>query len=445
MSLSVTRVAAALGVAAAALLGGASPALAGHLQGGSIYAEVTSTGRLQGTLTYAAVAACTVGQQSSQSITVTAPTNQTAYVSVPMLATRCITGSATYKGEFDVPLDTSTFAGGAPDGVYSAYWMDCCRIGGIINAGASSGNVRYETQVRKTAMQASAAPKFGSNVANGIGIGADYVQNLNASDPDGTAVSYQTLVTPNRPGRPHLRHRHAARRAGACSIPAATTAGFTGGQRYVYKVRATDAQGEYAERDVLLKVASTNLPPAITGLDASYTVAAGGQRTIPFTATDPNGADTVSVATGTLPSWVTVNTTRGNPASGTLVVNPPAGTTGTFGINLDAEDNSNDVVLTGAGYTEIAIGFASTPAARHDHARPGDGGPQRDLRVHRRQQLRVPHRRRRLDHVRQPVHADRHRRRRAHLRGAPERLRARQGHLHARHDGARRSGRDRRP
>ena len=209
MSLSVTRVAAALGVAAAALLGGASPALAGHLQGGSIYAEVTSTGRLQGTLTYAAVAACTVGQQSSQSITVTAPTNQTASVSVPMLATRCITGSATYKGEFDVPLDTSTFAGGAPDGVYSAYWMDCCRIGGIINAGASSGNVRYETQVRKTAMQASAAPKFGSNVANGIGIGADYVQNLNASDPDGTAVSYQTLVTPTDPDAPDLRHRHA--------------------------------------------------------------------------------------------------------------------------------------------------------------------------------------------------------------------------------------------
>ena len=362
MSLSVPRVALGVAATAAALLGGASPALAGHLQGGSIYAEVTATGRLQGTLTYADTSGCTVGQQSSQSITVTAPTNQAASVNVAMVATRCITGSATYKGAFDVPLDTSTFAGGAPDGVYSAHWTSCCRIGGIINAGASSGSVKYETRVRKTAMQASAAPKFGSNVANGIGIGADYVQNLNASDPDGTAVGYQTLVTPDDPDAPDSDIVTLSP-SGRVSIPAATTAGFTGGQNFVYKVRATDAQGEFSERDVLLKVASTNLPPAITGLDASYTVAPGGQLTIPFTATDPNGADAVSVSTGTLPSWVTVNTTPGNPATGTLVVTPPAGTTGTFGINLDAEDDSNDVVLTGAGYTEIKVGAVSNPAA----------------------------------------------------------------------------------
>jgi outer membrane protein OmpA-like peptidoglycan-associated protein len=356
------RFAAGVAITVAAALGGASPALAGHLQGGSIDGQITATGRLQGTLTYAAIGACTVGQQSTQNITVTAPTSQTATVSVPMRATRCITGSATYKGDFDVPLDTSTFSGGAPDGAYSAFWRSGNRLSGVVNlANSFTGYVRYETRVRKVSMQATAAPKFGSNVANGIGIGADYVQNLNAGDADGGAVTYETLLKPADADAPDFDIVTLSP-SGRVSIPAATTAGFTGGQHYIYKVRATDAQGDFAERDVLLKVASSNVPPAITGLDATYTVPAGSQRSIPFTATDPNGADTVSIATGALPSWVTVNTTPGNPATGTLVVNPPADVTGTFGINLDAEDNSNDVVLTGAAYTQITVSAADNAA-----------------------------------------------------------------------------------
>jgi hypothetical protein len=48
--------------------------------------------------------------------------------------------------------------------------------------------------------------------------------------------------------------------AGQVTIPASTTAGFTGGQYYVYKLRVTDSQGDYAERDVLLKVAARYYP-----------------------------------------------------------------------------------------------------------------------------------------------------------------------------------------
>lgn len=356
MSLSFSRLGVAVATAAAALLGGASPALASHLQGGSIFAEVTAAGQLKGTLTYAAIASCTVGQQSTQNITVVAPTNQTANVSVPVVATRCITGSATYKGDFEVPLDTSKFSLGAPDGQYLAYWTSSARTAGILNlANSSSGSVRFETKVRKVAMQATAAPKFGSNVANGIGIGTEYVQNLNASDPDGGTVGYQTLTKPGDVNGPDSDVITLDQTTGRVSIPAATTATYTGGNLFIYKVRATDAQGDYSERDVLLKVASSNAAPTITGLDASYSVKDGGQLTIPFTATDPNGGDTVKISTGTLPSWVTVNTTPGNPATGTLVANPPAGVSGTFGINLDAEDDSNDVVLTGAAYTEIKV------------------------------------------------------------------------------------------
>jgi outer membrane protein OmpA-like peptidoglycan-associated protein len=355
----IVRLAAGAAVAVTAVLGGAAPALASHLQGGSIYAEVTATGHLQGTLTYADVYGCTLGQQSNQQITITAPTSQTANASVPMTATRCITGSATYKGTFDVPLDTSTFAGGAPDGAYSAYWTQGARIGGIINL-TGFGTVKYETQVRKVSMQATGAPQFGSNVANGIGIGSAYAQNLNASDPDGGAVSYATKTKPADPNGPDSDIVTLSA-GGKVTIPASTTAGFTGGQYYVYKVRATDAQGDYSERDVLLKVATSNRAPAITGLDASYTVKPGTRVSIPFTATDPDSADTVSVSAGTLPSWVTVHTTPGNPASGTLELNPPADVTGTFGINLDAEDDSHDVVLTASGFTQIVVAEAATP------------------------------------------------------------------------------------
>ena len=361
MPLSLSRLAAGLAVSAAALLGGASPALASHLQGGSIYAEITATGRLQGTLTYADIYGCQLGDQTADQIVVTSPTNEDAYVPVSLTATRCITGSATYKGSFDIPLDVTTFNNGTPDGAYSAYWTSGNRTSGIINlANSSMGMVEYRTRVSKVSMQATAAPKFGSNVANGIGIGTEYVQNLNAFDPDGTAVTYATRLKPSDPNAADY-DIVTMTPGGRVSIPAATTAGFSGGNLFIYKVRATDTQGDFSERDVLLKVASSNHAPAITGINASYPVHAGTQTTIPFTATDTDGGDTVTVTPGSLPAWVTVNTTPGNPASGTLTVNPPAGVTGTFGINLDAEDNSNDVVLTAAAYTEITVTAAPAP------------------------------------------------------------------------------------
>lgn len=347
---------------AAALLGGASPALAGHLQGGSITASVTDTGQLQGALTYAEATACVVGAQKSMNVTVTAPTAQTAAKPVSMTATRCIPGASTYAGTFDIPLDTSTFSGGAPDGEYSVYATSSARVSGIQNL-TGMGTVKYTAKVRKVAMQATSSPKYGSNVANGIAIGKEYKQNLNAVDPDGGAVTYATLLAPDDPDAPDTDIITLDGATGRIAIPAAVTAGFTGGWYYVYKVRATDAQGDYAERDVLLKVASTNHQPTFTGLSAQYTVAPGGSLSIPVTATDADGADTVTISAGSLPSWATLNATPGNPGTATLVVNPPAGTTGTFGINLDAVDDSSDVALTDAAYTEIVVADDAALAA----------------------------------------------------------------------------------
>lgn len=358
----ILRAVCASALTAAALLGGASPALASHLQGGSITATVTDTGRLQGSVTYAETYACTLGAAKSIPVVVTAPTAATANASVAGTATRCLPGSSTYSGTFDIPLDTTTFSGGAPDGVYTIYATSSARIGGIQNL-SPSGAVEYTAQVRKTSALATGSPKFNSNVANGIAIGKEYKQNLNAVDPDGGAVTYATLLKPADANAPDTDIITLDQATGRVSIPAAVTTGFSGGAHYVYKVRATDAQGDYAERDVLLKVASTNNQPTFTGLNAQYTVAPGGSLSIPVTATDVDGADTVTISAGSLPSWATLTAAPGNPGTATLVVNPPAGTSGTFGINLDAVDDSTDVALTDAAYTEIVVLSDAAPAA----------------------------------------------------------------------------------
>ena len=46
------------------------------------------------------------------------------------------------------------------------------------------------------------------------------------------------------------------------TIPGAS--GYTPGDLYVYKLRVTDSQGDYADRDVLMKVAPAGqVPPTL--------------------------------------------------------------------------------------------------------------------------------------------------------------------------------------
>lgn len=366
MNRKLGRLAAFAAVALTAALAAAAPASASHLQGGFFTAGVTATGRLQGTVTWLTRNPCPmgVGSQSSVPWTLTAPTSEAAPITTTVTATRCLTNASTYVGSFDIPLDTSTFAGGAPDGNYELAYRQGNRVSGIVNlANSSSGYVRFAAQVHKTGLQASGAPNLGSIVATGVGIGSAYSQNLNASDPDGGALSYQTLLKPSDPDAPDSDVVNVSG-SGQVTIPASTTAGFTGGQYYVYKLRVTDSQGDYAERDVLLKVAASNHPPAIAGLSDAYSVAPGGHLEVPFTGADQDGADTVTLSASGLPAWASLQTTPGNPASAKLVLDPPANVAAGsfFGVNLDAVDDSTDVPLTASANVRIAVS-AITPAA----------------------------------------------------------------------------------
>jgi outer membrane protein OmpA-like peptidoglycan-associated protein len=365
---------------------GAAPAFAGHLQGGYFTADVTVGGRLQGTVTYLERIDCPmgVGSQTPISIRITSPAQQSVTETVPGVATRCLPGSSTYVGSFDIPLDSSKFSLGAPDGAYTLQWASSARVNPIVNLGMSSGAVIFRAKVRKVANQATGAPFLGSNVATGIGIGSDYAQNLNASDPDGGALSYTTLNAPADPDAP-ASDIITLSNTGLVKIPADVTSTFTRGQYYVYKVRVTDDQGDYAERDVLLKVGGPNKTPAISGLQSTpYEIEAGKSRTITFSANDADATNTVTISGAGLPSWATLTTTPGNPAQATLQLDPPADVAAkTYGMNFDAVDNDVEVPLTGSANIQVVVAEPDTtpPVLPADLVLPDEGAHLQSLSV----------------------------------------------------------------
>ncbi len=348
------------------LLGGAAPASASHLQGGFFTANITSSGHLQGTLTYLEVYTCPsgVGSQKSLNITITSPTGQVVSKAVPTAATRCLSGGSTYEGSFDYALDASTFSNGAPDGAYTLEWTAGNRIFGISNL-TNSGNksVRFRAKVRKVTGVATGAPFLGSDIATGIGIGDLYSQNLNASDPDDVlgngTLTYEALTgDPDLAPDTNVIDTVKLQANGQVEIPTTTTSGMANNSYYVYKVRVTDDQGDFAERDVLLRAVTPNHPPVINGLDTSsgYDINAGATQTINFTATDPDSANTVAISGAGLPSWAVLTPTPGNPAQAQLVLSPPAGAnTRTYRLNFDAVDNDSNQALTGSRTIEVRV------------------------------------------------------------------------------------------
>lgn len=357
----------------AALLAGAAPASAQHLQGGFFTAKVTANGHLQGTISYLEVYACPtgLGDQKALTITLTSPGGQTVSKTVDTVATRCLSGGSTYEGSFDYPLDTSTFPAGAPDGDYTLQWTAGNRIYNIVNL-ASSGtkSVRFRAKVRKVTGVATSAPFLGSDIATGIGIGDLYSQNLNASDPDDVlgngTLTYEALTgDPDLAPDTNVIDVAKLQANGQVEIPTTTTSGMANNSYYVYKVRVTDDQGDFAERDVLLRAVTPNHPPVINGLNTAsgYDINAGATQTITFNATDPDGANTVNITGAGLPSWAQLTQTPGNPAQATLVLSPPAGSnTRTYRLNFDATDDDGNQALTGSRTIEVRVN--GTPETR---------------------------------------------------------------------------------
>jgi outer membrane protein OmpA-like peptidoglycan-associated protein len=346
-------------------------ASASHEQGGFLTTKVTKDNRLQGTLTYLTVGSCTVGTATGAlAVTITHPLGTTAVVSTkPGKYTRCIPNSRTITAEIDVDLATA-FNGVVPDGAYLTTFSTCCRVGGIVNV--STTDTTFRSQARKTPGGGSSSPVLASSVATGVAKGYDYAQDLNASDPDGGSVAYSSRAAQ---GDGPAYDVISFNQSGRVAIPASVTSTWLNNKFYIYKIRVTDDQGDFAERDVLLRVTANNAPPSIVGVDGSapYQVAAGSTRVIAFTATDPNNAtpniDVVSVSGVGLPSWASLQVTPGNPAQGKLTLSPPAGTSPQeLGFSLDATDDDATVPLTGAAAGRIQVVSPAPATPRIDGA-----------------------------------------------------------------------------
>jgi outer membrane protein OmpA-like peptidoglycan-associated protein len=355
--MSLRNLLAPIAVLAAFALALPAVASASHEQGGYLTAKVTSDGHLQGTLNYLRLQSCTVGASAGTfPVTIKSPLGTTAVVNtLAAKFTRCIANSATATAEIDVNLATA-FSGVVPDGAYMVTFSSCCRVGGIVNVNTT--DTTFRAQARKVAGATTASPLIASSVSTGVAKGYDFVQDLNASDPDGGVLSYTSRVgQPDGPASDVITFDQ----TGRVSIPAATTATWNNNNFFVYKIRITDTQGDFSERDVLLRVTANNAPPSITALDAApYEVAAGATRVIPISATDPNNVlpnlDVVSVTGVSLPAWATIQVTPGNPARGTLTLSPPAGTAPQeLGFSLDAVDDDTTVPLTGSAAGRIKV------------------------------------------------------------------------------------------
>ncbi|MDQ6998503.1 MAG: hypothetical protein Q9M17_07300, partial [Mariprofundus sp.] len=219
---------------------------------------------------------------------------------------------------------------GLPNGIYTAEYSSCCRIGGIRNNPSSGFRLDNKIIINGAA---NGSPQLNASFITTVAKGYEYSQNLNAFDPDGDSMSYQFLFIGGSsiPGI-------TVSPTGQVKIPAANTATMATGN-WVFKVRVTDSSGAFSDRDVMVSAVTTsNVPPAV-GAIGDRIVALGQTVSFNVSGTDTNGADTVTLSTSTLPTGASFTQSPGNPASGFFSWAPAAGQEGVHLINFEAKDN----------------------------------------------------------------------------------------------------------
>lgn len=329
----------------------AAPASASHIKGGSVSAAIGADGHLTGhvELIYRSAGACpaAAGQLVGGNVQVAGPAGfSVAGPLANVTTTACLPSTKTEGGDYDVDLSA------AADGTYTITYSNCCRVTPIANvAGGAAGNTSFTATIHKAGASVTATPSLTSNVALGVSTHAAYEQNLNASSPGGGALTYLLLqsTTPAQPdydATAPSTNLVSIDATGHVSIPAGTTSGLVAGTAYVYKVRVTNAAGDSAEREVLLTVSNNNVP-ALAGPASPATVMAGTTTTLNFTASDPDGAQLVTILPSGLPVWAAVTATAGNPGAAAITLTPPAATAAQdISVNVDATDNDATAPMT---------------------------------------------------------------------------------------------------
>ncbi len=252
-------------------------------------------------------------------------------------------------------------------GSYIIRWDSCCRISGIANAPESSFSLETVVHFDGTA---NSAPNILSSVITGVAAGFEYSQNINATDPDSTPLSYKFLVGATSPdfGPSSQIPGITVSTVGAIKIPATNTADLqvtntsNPAGDYVFKVRITDSSGAYTDRDALLDVVTgTNSNPPVLSSIGNRSVNLGSTLTFSTSATDADTGDVVTLSTSTLPANSTFTQTSGNPANGSFTFTPNSSQTGTHQINFEARDNGNPNLVDSELITITVLGSNRAP------------------------------------------------------------------------------------
>jgi uncharacterized repeat protein (TIGR02543 family) len=256
------------------------------------------------------------------------------------------------------------------------------RIGGIKNT--TNQVIQFEGRVRLD--QSRTTPIYNSGYMTNVAyidpaVNPNYIYstNLNALDEGGRAVTY-SLITSSAA---------ALGGYGATPIPCSdlnTTTGefrlgyklclpgenyvtsFSGGNasapiNWALKTKATDANGQYVTRDVLLSFAgSTNNAPTISPTSQTLNVANGGTTSLVLQGRDADAGQTLSFSTNGLPSWATLttNNTTNTAGNATLSINAAGISNVAQVIQVSVTDNSAFQLSATATIT-VNIGSAVLP------------------------------------------------------------------------------------
>ncbi|MBA2349212.1 MAG: hypothetical protein H0V81_13050 [Solirubrobacterales bacterium] len=361
----------------------AAPADASHLKGGHVSASISDAGSMTVKLHWlerdtscADTLADAADNSYDESGTVTAPDGTTTHdVDVFMVPTRCLGSTIIYDGVGTLDLnDPAAFGPVAPDGLYRIDFSSCCRVGGIINSSARGFSLG--AGLHHAAGQASASPYYPGMTATGAARNYLYSGDVTAFGANGTDLLSYLLM--QRADNTLTSYSDTAPDTNVVTlsgsraeVPGSVTGTWNVGNYFVYKTKASDAAGNFAEQDILVQI-TDNQPPAFAEVPGLVTVVEGTTKDVALAATDPdNGTpklDSVSMTLGSSPSWTTLEQTPGNPATGTLRFAPAVGQLGTYPVSLDAADDDPAVVLTDARTMTVRV----IPAAPRIVTKPAD-------------------------------------------------------------------------
>lgn len=357
----------AIGLMLLLMIVGAASASASHLKGGTLVSSVSPSGVLEGKIVaFQREEPCDVESHETEDyeLEVIAPDGVTKLEdSLETTLTRCLgITTGVFEGTFSIPLNNAEgpFGENAPSGMYTVRASNCCRVSGIMNTTESSFSLT--DTVKNTPGATTSTPRFLSLTSVGAAIGYRYVGDVSATDPSGGGLSYSLLQAENALGEnydPQAPEHNVVTLAGSkVEVPAETTSGWTAGEYFVYKVRASNAEAEAAELDLLVKVTS-NRPPTLVAPE-EVTVTAGSTLDVPLSASDPDEEE-VTIAPGSTPEWGTTAVTNGVAATGTLTLAPPAGTEGTYYASFDATDSNPDISLSDSKVIAIHVRSPEAP------------------------------------------------------------------------------------